>query len=140
MGIVPSPLQRVFPFFGTLQLLPSSHTSLKWYLFPKTAIHFSRYGLPASDSLPPFRKWLSAPLIVPILAPSKPPVNDFSILHLLYIYRYSVIYPPYIYNSMLSTYGAQFKHFCITIFYVNALYGVFGRSTGFYTHKGKNAL
>ena len=56
-----------------------------------------------------------------ILAPSKPPVNDFSILHLLYIYRYSVIYPPHIYNSMLSTYGAQFQGFCIPSFYVNSL-------------------
>ena len=140
MGIVPSPLQRVFPFFGTLQLLPSSHTSLKWYLFPKTAIQFSKYGLPASDRLPASRRWLAAPFIVPILPPSKPIVNDFSILHLLYIYRYSVIYPPHIYNSIPSTYGAHFSRFCITIFYVNSLYGVFGRSAGFYRGRGQNGL
>lgn len=37
LGIVPPPRQRVFPIFGTLQLLPFSHTSLNWYLFPKKA-------------------------------------------------------------------------------------------------------
>ena len=78
--------------------------------------------------------------IVPILPPAKPIVNDFSILHLLYIYRYSVIYPPHIYNSMPSTCGVQFQAFCITIFYVNALYDVFGRSAWFYIPKGKNGL
>ena len=66
-------------------------------------------------------------------------VNDFLILHLLYIYRYSVIYPPYIYNSMPSTYGAHFNRFCIPIFYVNSLYGVFRRSAWIYTLKRKNA-
>ena len=137
---IPQPRQQVFPFFGTLQLLPSSHTSLKWYLFPKTAIQFSKYGLPASDRLPASRRWLAAPFIVPILPPSKPIVNDFSILHLLYIYRYSVIYPPHIYNSMMSTYGVQFQAFCITSFYVISLYGVFGGSMGFYIPKSKNAV
>ena len=140
MGIVPPPRQRVFPFFGTLQLLPSSHTSLKWYLFPKTVIQFSKYGLPASDSLPHFRRWLAAPFIVTILPPSTPIVNDFSILHLLYIYRYSVIYPPHIYNSMMSTDGVQIRLFCISSFYVNSLYGVFGGSMGFYRGRGQNGL
>ena len=37
---VPSPRQRVFPFFGTLQLLPFSHTSLKWYISPKKSYSF----------------------------------------------------------------------------------------------------
>ena len=41
---------------------------------------------------------------------------------------------------MLSTYGVQFKPFCISIFYVNSLYGVFGGSMGFYIPKGKNGL
>ena len=41
---------------------------------------------------------------------------------------------------MPSTYGAHFNRFCITIFYINSLYGVFGGSMGFYTHKGKNAV
>lgn len=40
----------------------------------------------------------------------------------------------------MSTYGAHFKPFCITIFYVISLYGVFGGSMGFYTHKDKNAV
>ena len=40
----------------------------------------------------------------------------------------------------MSTYGVQIRLFCITIFYVNSLYGVFGGSMGFYTHKGKNAV
>ena len=61
MGIVPSPRQRVFPFFGTLQLLPSSRTSLKWYHFPKTDIQLSKYGLPASDNLPAFRRLARSP-------------------------------------------------------------------------------
>ena len=75
-----------------------------------------------------------------IIADTLQAVNDFSILHLLYIYRYSVIYPPHIYNSMLSTYGVQFQAFCISIFYVNSLYGVFGGSMGFYTLKRKSGL
>ena len=75
-----------------------------------------------------------------IIADTLQAVNDFSILHLLYIYRYSVIYPPHIYNSMPSTYGVQFQAFCITIFYVNSLHGVFGGSMGFYTLKRKNGL
>ena len=40
----------------------------------------------------------------------------------------------------MSLYGAHFNRFCITIFYVNSLYGVFGGSAGFYTHKGKSAV
>lgn len=43
LGIVPPPRQRVFPILDRLQYLPSSPISPKWYLFPKTAIHFSRY-------------------------------------------------------------------------------------------------
>ena len=41
---------------------------------------------------------------------------------------------------MPSLYDAQFQVFCITIFYVNSLYGVFGGSMGFYTLMGKNAV
>ena len=140
MGIVPPPRQRVFPFFGTLQLLPSSHTSLKWYLFPKRLFTFQGTDCQLLTTCQLLGGWLAAPFIVPILPPSKPIVNDFSILHLLYIYRYSVIYPTHIYNSMPSTYGAHFSRFCISIFYVNSLYGVFRRSAGFYTLKRKNAL
>ena len=40
LATIPQPRQQVFPFFGTLQLLPSSHTSLKWYLFPKRLFNF----------------------------------------------------------------------------------------------------
>ena len=40
----------------------------------------------------------------------------------------------------VSTYGAHFRPFCITIFYVNRLYGVFRRSAGFYTLKRENAF
>ena len=141
LATIPQPRQQVFPFFGTLQLLPSSHTSLKWYISPKKSysiinVRTASFWQPASFSA---AGSLLLP-IVPILAPSKPPVNDFSILHLLYIYRYSVIYPPHIYNSMLFTYGTQFMLFCIPSFYVNSLYGVFGRSAWFYRGQGQNAL
>ena len=40
----------------------------------------------------------------------------------------------------VSTYGVQIMQFCITIFYVNLLYGVFGGSYGNYTLKRKNAV
>nr|DAT83777.1 MAG TPA: hypothetical protein [Caudoviricetes sp.] len=65
LATVPPPRQRVFPIFGTLQPLPFSHTSLNWYLLPKTAIHFSRYGLEVISSLPHFRPGRSAPLLYP---------------------------------------------------------------------------
>ena len=41
---------------------------------------------------------------------------------------------------MPSTYGAHFNRFCITSFYENSFYGVFGDSMGFYTLKRKNAV
>lgn len=46
----------------------------------------------------------------------------------------------YVCRFPLSLYDAQFQAFCITIFYVNRLYGVFRRSAGFYIPKDKNAV
>ena len=131
MGIVPSPRQRVFPFFGTLQLLPSSHTSLKWYLFPKTAIQFSKYGLPASDSLPAFRRLARRSFhhhYSSTAIAGKQGKNYYNFVTACYIFNKMPFLYIYVCHFLLSLYGVQFQAFCITIFYVNSLYGVFGRS------------
>ena len=46
----------------------------------------------------------------------------------------------YVCHFSLSLYDVQFEPFCIPSFYVNSLYGVFGRSMGIYIPEGKNAV
>ena len=114
LGIVPPPQQRVFPILDRLQLLPSSPISPKWYLFPKRLFSFQGTDWKSFPACP-ISGW-GAPLLycVPILPRPRHAVKYYFEL-LLCIYMYIGVY----------FVGVHFKPFCITIFYVNALYGVF---------------